>query len=266
MTERVILGIDAAWTASQPSGVALVQGGGSRGRLRAVAPSYSSFCGLDRQGQCGAPMRDTPDAPALLAACHRFCGSMPVVVAIDMPLSRLPIAGRRESDNAVSRAYGSRHCSTHTPSAERPGPISDRLRADFERAGFALATCNQQPPSLIEVYPHPALVELTGASRRLPYKVAKLRSYWPDQPPLERRKAIIGVWTSILSRLDREVEGVEAQLVIPEPDADGRRLKAFEDMLDAVICAWVGIRFHEGRAKSFGDETSAIWIPTEEDR
>jgi predicted RNase H-like nuclease len=37
--------------------------------------------------------------------------------------------------------------------------------------------------------------------------------------------------------------------------------KAFEDTLDAAICAWVGVCALEGRAEALGDAVSAIWVP-----
>ncbi|MCT0225626.1 hypothetical protein [Synechococcus sp. CS-1328] len=40
---RTVLGLDAAWTAHQPSGVALVQEQGQRWHCLAVAPNYASF-------------------------------------------------------------------------------------------------------------------------------------------------------------------------------------------------------------------------------
>ncbi len=40
---RVVLGIDAAWTLTQPSGVALVQQEGDRWRLVDVRSSYDQF-------------------------------------------------------------------------------------------------------------------------------------------------------------------------------------------------------------------------------
>jgi hypothetical protein len=47
---RAVLGIDAAWTATQPSGVAVVSEEPGGWRLVAVANSYRSFCDLgDRQ-------------------------------------------------------------------------------------------------------------------------------------------------------------------------------------------------------------------------
>jgi predicted RNase H-like nuclease len=47
-----------------------------------------------------------------------------------------------------------------------------------------------------------------------------------------------------------------------EPKASAVELKAFEDMLDAIVCCWVAICALQGRAIPFGDDTSAIWIPT----
>ena len=41
-----VLGIDAAWTAREPSGVALVQRQASPWRCIAVAPSYAAFTAL----------------------------------------------------------------------------------------------------------------------------------------------------------------------------------------------------------------------------
>lgn len=255
-SEGVVLGIDAAWTPSQPSGVALVERGKAGWRLAFAASSYAGFC-ADRVAT-GALLAD---AGALLSRSESLAGRRPDVVAIDMPLARTPITMRRAADNAVSAAYGARHCSTHTPSAMRPGPISDRLTEDFCRLGFPLATDTLTTPALVEVYPHPALVELTGAARRLPYKVGKIRNYWPEASSSERRSKLIGCWRGIVAALQAEIENVANTLTPPPPDAPARTLKAFEDQLDAVVCAWVGICVLEGRARPFGNADAAIWIP-----
>jgi predicted RNase H-like nuclease len=109
------------------------------------------------------------------------------LVAVDMPLSREPITSRRASDRAVNAAYSERWCSTHTPSAVRPGKISDRLREDFELVGYPLRTTSGAAPGLLEVYPHPALVELAMSEKRLTYKRGKARDYWPDLVSSARR-------------------------------------------------------------------------------
>ena len=68
-------------------------------------------------------------------------------------------------------------------------------------------------------------------------------------------------WDEIATLLDGEIAGVRAHLQTLETSARNAELKAYEDTLDAVICAWVAICALEGRATPFGDEDSAIWIP-----
>lgn len=258
---RAILGIDAAWTLTQPSGVALVLEDGHGWRLCEVAPSYPIYERLDSGEAWPRPVGSKPDVTALIAVSLRLCGKAPDIVAVDMPLANEPIIARRKSDNAVSREYGGRHCSTHSPSAVRPGKISDQLTQAFAAAGYPLATSSVIGRAVIEVYPHPALVELSGESRRLPYKAGKLGKYWPRLTRYERKENLIEVWERIVHLLDQQIAGTADRLALPGAGADGRTLKAFEDMLDAVICAWVGICVLEGSAEPYGDDTSAIWIP-----
>ena len=258
-----MLGIDAAWTLRQPSGVALAVETGGQWTLHAAAASYGHYT-LLCAGQCASSDRALgaqPDAAALLASGLARCGRAIDLVAIDMPLSLDPITARRASDNAVSRAWGARHCGTHSPSELRPGAISDELREGFEQLGYRLLTTGVATPGLIEVYPHPALVELVGASHRLPYKTSRMRAYWPGATRQERRTRLLEEWRRIVTHLDGEMAAVGRLLPLPHANSPVAALKGFEDMLDAVICAWVGICVLEGRAAAFGDERSAIWIP-----
>lgn len=255
---RAVLGIDAAWTANEPSGLAVTVNDGSGWSLRATASSYIDFVqpsdpdlGLKR------PRGSIADAVALLDFSHRLLGHPVDIVAVDMPLALEPITARRVSDNKVSSAYGARQCGTHTPSAFRPGPISDNLRRDFEGLGYHLATIAVKTPALLEAYPHPALVELMDAPKRLPYKHGKTRNYWPTDTIVQRRANLFDVWRSIISHLENEISGVSEHLRLPGENDRGYRLKAFEDRLDAVVCACA----LDGRARPFGDATSSIWIP-----
>jgi len=117
------------------------------------------------------------------------------------------------------------------------------------------------PPGVIEVYPHPALVELTGAAERVPYKVSKVSIYWPLVSPLEQRRRLYSKWKQIISFLECEISDVTAALPQLELSTRGGKLKAHENMLDAIVCAWVGICALEGRAIPYGDDDAAIWIP-----
>ena len=178
-------------------------------RVIAAASSYQRFHSLVDRRLLGEqrPSGSLPDASALLASASVLCEAAINLIAIDMPLAHTPILGRRVSDCAVSRAYGGRKCGTHTPNALRPGRLSDRLTQSFDRAGYPLLTNMIAPVGLIEVYPHPALVELAGASIRLPYKASKVRSYWPAATPTERRVLLCRQWSEIVTLLEGQVAG-----------------------------------------------------------
>lgn len=255
---QAVLGIDAAWTATQPSGVALVVRAGRRWRLEALAPSYQHFLGAAPQE--ARPVGSPPEPGALLAAASKLCSGAVDLVAVDMPLARSPICKRRASDLKISRDYGARHCATHSPSAERPGKISDKFTRDFASAGYPLQTEEPVARGLIEVYPHPALIELTGAARRLEYKVARAGRYWPSLKPAERRERLFEKWTMIADSLEAEISGVREKLPAAA-FSGGVQMKAYEDMLNSIVCAWVGLCALEGRATPHGDDDSAIWIP-----
>jgi len=131
----VILGIDAAWTATQPSGIALVSSEAGRWRVTFAGSSYGHM--MDRAaGRIPSfrPSGSVAEAAAVLTAAEQIAGATIDLVAVDMPLSLETIAERRVSDNLVSKAYGARHCGTHTPSSIRPGRISDDLRTALRNA------------------------------------------------------------------------------------------------------------------------------------
>ncbi|MBS2025617.1 MAG: DUF429 domain-containing protein [Deltaproteobacteria bacterium] len=269
-----VLGIDAAWTSKNASGVALALQTKRGWRLARVASSYAAFLsdvpGLDA-------IRDTsggePPVDALVARCVDLGGpAIPSVVAADIPLSRTPITVRRACDNAISSRFGGRGISAHSPSADRPGPIADRLRAAWEQAGVRLATSSTGPaargskarghasPALLEVYPHTGVLALRRADYRVPYKAARARKYWPDDPPDVRVRKLLREWTAIVAALDADLPGTAAALGSPADLTPGER-KAYEDALDAVVCCWIGMAFLEGRAEAIGDADSAIWVP-----
>jgi predicted RNase H-like nuclease len=265
-----VLGIDAAWTAGHPSGVALIDSRDGRWECVAVAPSYVGFLALalgETVDWTIKTLGSQPDAEALLMATRRLLGGrLPAVVAVDMPLSLQAITGRRPADNAISRMFGARKCGTHSPSADRPGPLGAKLAGAFETHGFSLATAATLPGApgrLLEVYPHPALLTLLEASERVPYKVGRTRTYWPAATPTERRTNVVQVMQDVLDGLSREIASIRVVLPDTAPPAGLAPLKRFEDALDALVCAWVGAKYLAGEAEVYGDGDAAIWVPTQ---
>jgi predicted RNase H-like nuclease len=71
--------------------------------------------------------------------------------------------------------------------------LADNVRSRAATLGFPLATASTPAgtcPALIEVYPHPALIDLLDRDFRIPYKVAKTPRYWPNETLQERIAAI----------------------------------------------------------------------------
>ncbi len=255
-----VLGIDAAWTNSAPSGVALLERNGARWTALRVAPSSAAFCsdfGWSEQFP-GAAI----NVRELVDACEkRLTGSRLSVVAIDMPLSTTRIDKRRRADQEVSRRFGHCKCAVHSPTPVRPGCTGRKLQQGFESEGFSLvATGGSAVPSLIEVYPHVALLGLTGRTERLPYKAGKTTTYWQGKDIETRKQLLIAEWQFILDCLRRHIDDID--LPLPDPAIHSlSSLKRYEDALDGLICAWVATQFLAGTAVALGDKSAAIWMP-----
>lgn len=265
---KSVLGIDAAWSAHNASGVALVVRALRGWELKAVSASYEDFyntCGEPFSGRSSTTHAE-PDVGRLLNASRRFCRDKPQLIAVDMPLARTRIASRRVSDDAVTALYSRYKCGTHSPTLDRPGCVSVRLTRSFALADYKLATTYEAvgatKKSLIEVYPHPALIQLTSESERLRYKVSKISRYWREIDRAGRLRRLKAVWVSITELLERHISGVRTLMPLPSDFTATSQLKAYEDALDAVVCAWVGICVLERKAEPFGDLDSAIWIPS----
>ncbi len=263
----LILGIDAAWTATGSSGVALLEYAGTSRRIVACAPSYASF--IDRSKgkpiDWRAPAGGLPDVTALLQAAVTI-GNAPIdVVAIDMPIARTRISGRRAADQDISKAFAGAWASAHSPTPGRPGEFGYQLAKSFTDAGFLLATTENRraKPALIEVYPLAALVRLLNLDVRPPYKVSRSARYWPElaSKKKERIARLLTEWTSIENNLMRWISMDCFKPPRPEEMRHLSELKPYEDALDAIISAYVGALFLSNEVEPYGDGYAAIWVP-----
>lgn len=270
---KTILAIDPAWTLKEPSGVALVTGEGDSWHCLALAPCYDDFYNLAEGTSVNWKGRvhkgASPQPTRLLAAAKRLSPTGEVnLVAIDMPISRIHFSTRREADNEISRHFGGRWCSAHSPGVERPGPLSALFSNGLGAVGFDIATTATSPgttPALIEVYPHPALLKLMGAEKRLPYKVSKAVKYWPSSSRGERLRQLIQTFEAIQQKLTSIIHGIELPIPSVSEISSFSALKRFEDSLDALVSAWVGICYLTGNAVPYGDHHAAIWVPAHGD-
>ena len=266
---ELVLGIDAAWTAHQPSGIALVRRQGESWRCVALAPSYTSFIAL----ATGIPVDwsaraqgSQPQMPALLRAAEQLGAGRVDLIAFDMPLSTQPIGHRRQADRAISRIFGNRGCAVHSPTAQRPGAIADGIRHDLEDCGYGLQTVAAQPGpgGLIEVYPHVALLALLESKYRVPYKVSRSLQYWRKEQLSvnERIGRLLAEFGRIRDGLAQQIQHINLPLPQSTEVQSLSALKPLEDCLDALVCAWVAIEHLQGRTRGLGDASAAIWCPT----
>jgi predicted RNase H-like nuclease len=263
-----ILAIDTAWTATEPSGIALLASNADTWECLCVAPNYDSFYRCadgSRIDWTNGKFRGSKiDVPQLLRAAVTIARQDVDLVAIDMPIATVPFSTRRVADAAISTAFGGAGCSAHSPTAVRPGALGAELTKQFRDAGFVLLGTDSEvrtTRAMIEAYPHPALLSLLGAAYRIPYKVGKSTRYWPWQTVRERIGSLLNQFTLIECALAAQIGGIR----VPLPAADRvfslTELKRYEDALDALVCGWVAIQFTAGNAVAYGDATAAVWVP-----
>lgn len=266
---KIILGIDAAWTHAEPSGVALIELDENKEcRSLATAPSYDSFVGLAEGTRIDWNQPrfagSTPDVGILLAAAEKLARKPVDILAVDIPVATIPITKRREADQKISQEFGGRWCSAHTPSLTRPGRLGATLSSELHSAGYPLLTGGLNEPvgkGLLEVYPHPALLSLLNRSQRVPYKVSKSNRYWPRETVSNRIGNLLAEFEAIYAALAISIDNLPFHLPKPEQVAAIANLKRYEDALDSLVCAWVGAQFLLGRTVALGDATAAIWCP-----
>ncbi len=213
---------------------------GDRAAVAGLSASPEAQDPAARTVGCFAP-RASQRRPALsgrgwrVLAARRRCG--PAAVS----RSDHGAARRRRQ---IARHFGGAGCATHSPTVGRPGRVGRDFQAALEATGFRLATAHDcvVAGSLVEVYPHPALLRLMKTARRVPYKVGKTGSYWPGRPHAEQVALVRAELWRIAERLDTLVAGTRTRF---EALVNGHwtltGLKPAEDVLDAIILARVGV-------------------------
>ena len=108
-----------------------------------------------------------------------------------------------------------------------------------------------------------ALLALLTRNYRAPYKVSRSGQYWKAEQlsRSERIERLLEQFQAIKEGLDQHIKGIPVFIPAPSEVTTLASLKPVEDMLDGLICAWIGIEHLEGRTVGLGDDTAAIWVP-----
>lgn len=161
------------------------------------------------------------------------------MVAVDAPTLIPNATGMRLPDRLTHRYFGRYHAGCYPANLGRP--FAERtvgFGLSLEARGFVHAPA-LQPRQMgryqIEVFPHPATVHLFGLERILKYKKGRLSE---RQAELVKLRDYI---LHILPILDPPLHfsAHKSTVLHAEVPGTGSALKAFEDQLDSLICAYV---------------------------
>ncbi|MFH7025433.1 MAG: DUF429 domain-containing protein [Heteroscytonema crispum UTEX LB 1556] len=236
------LGIDLGWK-SQPSGLCYLEWQDEKLQL----------LDLDRKDSIADILTwvDTcvqPDESAL--------------IAVDAPTLIPNATGSRLPDKLTHKHFGKYHAGCYPANLNLP--FADRtvnFGLELESRGYIHApTIEPQKPGRyqIEVFPHPAIVHLFNLQRILKYKKGRLS---------DRRLELLILYNYILDILPTLEPPLRSQrlcgsfpLKIP---TTGAALKAVEDKLDSLICAYVAAHWWywgDKRNIVLGDRTTGYIV------
>jgi len=161
----------------------------------------------------------------------------PGMVAVDAPTLISNATGMRLCDRLAHKHFGKYHAGCYP--ANLGSTFAQRTLAfglSLEERGFHHApTIQPQQPGRfqIEAFPHPAIVHLFNLPRILKYKKGTLAE---RRPELARLRYYI---QESLPLQDPPLDVSLSEIPIPEIPLKGAELKAVEDQLDSLICAYI---------------------------
>lgn len=192
------------------------------------------------------------------------------MVAVDAPTIITNATGTRPCDRLTHQYFRQYHAGAYPANLGRPfAQHTVHVGNTLEALGFHHAP-TMEPQKLgryqIEMFPHPAMVHLFGLPKILKYKKGKVGE---RRVELMRLRQLIQQHLPALNpSLVLPEEGVDQPGVInlPAIPAGGAALKAAEDQLDSLICAYAGAHWwYWGAARNLvlGDRaTGYIVVPT----
>jgi predicted RNase H-like nuclease len=185
----------------------------------------------------------------------------PAIIAVDAPTLIPNATGSRLPDKLTHKYFGKYHAGCYPanlnlPFAERT--VNFGLELETRGYNHAPTIVPQKPGRYqIEVFPHPAIVNLFNLDKILKYKKGRLS---------DRRLELIKLQNYILNSLPTLEPHLRPPASTLEIPTTGAALKATEDKLDSLICAYVGAHWWywgEQRNLVLGDSTTGyIVIPS----
>lgn len=241
------VGLDLAWSEDNPSALVV----------------------LDWKRDAGVPVTHGDalgDNGEILSCIAESIGEDSALVAVDAPLVVPNERGTRPCDRDLSRVYRSYQAGAYPANRRRfRGRVrGEELVARLGELGFRHSPDvprQAEGRQVVEVYPHPALVELFGLETVLKYKARPERSYELRWKELNRLRELL----RSLSQREPALHAAEWLDHLDPMGLRGKALKRLEDLLDALFCSYIAVHlWYWGRAgyRCFGNlETGYVLVP-----
>ena len=176
--------------------------------------------------------------------------TQPAIIAVDAPTIIANLTGMREADKLTHKYFGRYHAGCYPANLSRPfAQKTVEFGLCLEARGFVHAPIIETQKLgryQIEVFPHPATINLFKLDRIIKYKKGKLA-----ERQLELMKLcqyIIDILPNLepsLNLANSKTKNPRSSAFIcgsnlPEIPTSIATLKALEDKLDALLCAYIG--------------------------
>lgn len=233
------VGVDLAWSDRNTTAVAVAEGDSQEASLLVYKPDLGS----------------DQDIADFIDQCVGFA---PALVAIDAPLKVPNETGSRPVDRRITGVFGRFEAGAFPANRSRlgGGVRGESMVQHLLKRGFAHSPRVQQRDKrriVFEVYPHPAMVSLFHLDKTLKYKPRRGRSYERRYEEYKRYQEYLRDLANSEPKLapNEEILGKEVSAL------RGKGLKTYEDLLDAIFCAYLAYYvwyWGPERYEIFGDE------------
>lgn len=226
-------GIDLAWSIRNNSAIAVIEGDRCAGTLKAS--------------------RIVGDNQEILWFMKQYVGDEPALVAIDAPIVVPNQYGRRQAEMLIATLFAKYNAAAYPANRKTLASWDGKVRGEeisrlLQEAGFVHSPFiqrHEEARKFFEVYPHPACVVLFNLTKIIGYKARPKRERAFRYKEFQRYQECL-----------RTLERSSPSLFLPRYLLDvqveslaGRRLKDYEDLLDAIVCAYIAFYYWTNPAK-----------------
>jgi predicted RNase H-like nuclease len=224
----LFIGIDLAWSRRNPSGIAIIE---------AQKDSADFVHGT-------ATLMENEE---IIDYIKTHAGDSPAFIAIDASLVVNNTSGERKAETEMKKMFASYHAVPYPSNRALfqrlyGGLWGEEIAGILEEIGFRhdpYIKRKEHARKFFEVFPHSAMVVIFQLKEILKYKAKKGRSYSLSWQEFETYQSLLKILESQKPSLHLPRHILETNV----RDLKGKALKQYEDLLDAIFCAYIAFYY-----------------------